>query len=348
MDSLSQIVLGAGICAAAAPAGRLRRALAYGAILGTLPDLDALLRFENPVDNFVFHRSASHSLLMLSFAAPLLYALAARFDAAVRADRRRWLFGFWLALITHPLLDFCTNYGTQLFWPLDKTPYGLGSVFIIDPIYTLPLLVAGAAALRARSAWQRLRWRRVLVSCLIFSHSYLAWTIFAQNWVRSRILASETIPAERLGAYAAPLTSLVYRALVREPNGYREAYISVFADQGLKPQWRHFPSADALADIAAENPDFARLQRFTHGFYKLSVDRKQRIVLSDLRMGSEPNYVFNFALATAAEDPANTNATQAIASQKIQGDRPSAQVLPWLLRRVFTPQTAMPITPGQH
>ena len=70
MDSLTQFVLGAAVAAAVLPAARVRRALVYGAVLGTLPDLDALMHFGNPVDNFVYHRSATHSLIVLTLLAP--------------------------------------------------------------------------------------------------------------------------------------------------------------------------------------------------------------------------------------------------------------------------------------
>ena len=78
----------------------------------------------------------------------------------------------FLPLFTHPILDAFTSYGTQLFWPLPVHPAMWSSLFIIDPAYTLWLLLAVIAAwwLRERRLAQQL-----LVASLIVSSSYLAW-----------------------------------------------------------------------------------------------------------------------------------------------------------------------------
>ena len=52
-----------------------------------------------------------------------------------------------LTLLAHPVLDAFTVYGTQLLLPFSDYPAGLGSIFIIDPLFTVPLL-AGLAAYR--------------------------------------------------------------------------------------------------------------------------------------------------------------------------------------------------------
>ena len=96
MDSLSQIVLGAAVGAAVAPrAGR--RAVVYGALFGTLPDLDTfLLAGLDPLRQFTEHRSASHSLIVLSLLAPLLALLSWQLDRGLRvASRLRWWLAVW-------------------------------------------------------------------------------------------------------------------------------------------------------------------------------------------------------------------------------------------------------------
>jgi inner membrane protein len=45
-----------------------------------------------------------------------------------------------LVLLSHPLLDSFTSYGTQLFWRMMPTPAAWSSFFIIDPLYTAPLI----------------------------------------------------------------------------------------------------------------------------------------------------------------------------------------------------------------
>jgi inner membrane protein len=88
----------------------------------------------------------------------------------------------WLALVTHPLLDAMTVYGTQLALPFSNHPYGVGSVFIIDPLYTVPLLVGGMWALVSRGARRGLAANAV---GLAISTAYLGWTFAAQQHVEN-------------------------------------------------------------------------------------------------------------------------------------------------------------------
>ena len=118
MDSLTQVVLGAVVAEAAIGRSVGRRAALCGAALGTLPDLDVFVSFGGVVEDFVYHRGASHSLLVLTLLSPVLAWLIHRFHGAPRASYRQWLLAVWFVLITHPLLDALTIYGTQLWWPV--------------------------------------------------------------------------------------------------------------------------------------------------------------------------------------------------------------------------------------
>src|SRR5690606_24252465 len=115
-----------------------------GAVLGTLPDLDVFwfsLTKSDFVTTVTWHRGPSHSLFVLALLGLLLWMLARRFIPAVRAMPRPWLWAVLLALLTHPVLDAFTVYGTQLLWPVPGKPIMWSTIFIIDPLYTLPLLV---------------------------------------------------------------------------------------------------------------------------------------------------------------------------------------------------------------
>ena len=176
MDSLTQAVLGAALQGAVLGRIQGRRSLLYGAALGTLPDLDVLIRYADPVSQMTYHRGFSHSLFVLT-------ALAAALAWLVSAvARRRWpdkgyrlprvFLAFWLVLVTHPILDAFTVYGTQLFWPLHLTPQSWAAVFIIDPVYTLPLL---GAVLYAAFKGMSGKAVTVLGVALAFSTAYLGY-----------------------------------------------------------------------------------------------------------------------------------------------------------------------------
>ncbi len=125
MDSITQAVLGASIQGALLGRWQGRKALLYGAILGTLPDLDVVLDYGDAVANMTYHRGFSHSLLVLSVVSVLLAWAVRRFRPHPEYSGVRLWFCIWLILITHALLDAFTTYGTQLFWPLTTPPVAI-------------------------------------------------------------------------------------------------------------------------------------------------------------------------------------------------------------------------------
>ena len=299
MDSLTQIVLGGAVAAAVAPARHRRAALLAGAALGTLPDLDALplmLLSDDPVVHMTVHRSFSHSLFVLPLVALAIWWLFKRFgNGRVAEAPRQWLWATQLALVTHPLLDAFTVYGTQLWWPLMPPPTMWSSVFIIDPLYTIWLLVACVAAffLRERMAAQRL-----LLAGLALSTLYLGWSLLAKSLVdreAGRALAAMGLADAPRFSVPMPFNTLLWRVVAMTPSGFVEGERSLIADHGPMV-FRGYPSNVQALRQAATIPAVQRLGWFNRGFQKAQV-RDGQLVLSDLRMGAEPDYTFNFAVA---------------------------------------------------
>ncbi len=117
---------------------------------GTLPDLDAFIDHGDAILNITRHRAESHALFYLTLAAPVLAWRVARLHGEAVLFRRWWL-AIWLVLVIHPLLDTMTVYGTQLLQPFTDYPFGVGSIFIIDPLCTLPLITGVVLALRFKN-----------------------------------------------------------------------------------------------------------------------------------------------------------------------------------------------------
>lgn len=295
MDSVSQLALGAAV--GVAVMGRrvpVWQSALWGAVCGTLPDLDALIDHGDPVRNMTLHRAESHALFYLTLAAPLIALLPARLHRRGPARFPRWWLAVWLALVTHPLLDAMTIYGTQLLLPFTDHPFGVGSIFIIDPLYTLPLLVGLAAAL-ARRAGRGLAWN---TAGLVLSTAYLAWSVVAQAHVE-RIardsLAAQGIAAERVLVGPAAFSTVLWRVLAMTPDGYHEGFYSLL-DEQARIRFDAFERDRALYDVLKDVPSVARMARFSHGFFRLA-ERDGVAVITDLRMGQEPGYVFAFAVA---------------------------------------------------
>ncbi len=298
MDSLTQIVLGGAVAAAVAPAEHRRAALLAGAALGTLPDLDvlplSLLFADDPVARMTWHRGPSHSLFVLPLLAFVIWAFFKRRGGRVAAAPTRWWWAIFLPLFTHPLLDAFTVYGTQLWWPLPIAPTMWSSVFIIDPLYTIWLLVACVLAWGWRERRQA-QW--ALLLALLVSTSYLGWSQLARHRVEQvarSALAAQGMANAPLLVTPTPLNTVLWRVLVMTPEGYLEGEYAVFRDAPLVLR-THSSDVKALARLQAI-PDVARLGWFNHGFQRLRT-MEGRLVLTDIRMGAEPDYFFHFVVA---------------------------------------------------
>lgn len=295
MDSVSQLVLGAAVAAACVPARHRRKALLLGAALGTLPDLDVLIDYGDAVSNMTFHRGFSHSLFVLPVVALLLWAALRRVWAPVREAPARWWWAIVLPLLTHPLLDAFTVYGTQLFWPLTTPPVMGGSLFIIDPLYTVPLLVA---VLVAAFAGEARRGGVAVMVGLSLSTGYAGWSLVAQQRVDA--IAAESLrgtphaDAPRL-VVAMPFTTLAWRVVVLTPEGYLEGERSLVADRGPIDFIEHRFDR-RLLEQAGGLWAVQRLLWFSHGFQRADVVHGE-LRLGDLRMGQHPTFFFTHVVA---------------------------------------------------
>jgi inner membrane protein len=305
MDSVTQFALGASI--GTAVLGRrlgLRKAALTGGLLATLPDLDVFWPEADPVERFVSHRSATHSLIVHCLVTPLLGEGLRRTIAPLK--NLPWKQGCLLAwgvvflcLTTHALLDATTIYGTQLLWPLNRVPYAIGSMFIIDPLYTLPLLIMTVWALCLKQGHPAFtRWLKV---SLIVSTLYLGWSIVAQQWMEDRgreILADAGLAHSQLIATPTPFNSLLWRVIAIDNERYYNIYLPAFADANGAAiyQQRRLSPGCWLAQVKDPAASVHKLARFSRGYFSLTAQGKD-LIYADLRMGMTPYYVFSYKVA---------------------------------------------------
>jgi inner membrane protein len=298
MDSITHLFLGGAVAAAIVPAKHRRAALLAGAALNTLPDLDSLfiaLATDDPVSLMTVHRSFSHSLFVLPLLGWLIWWLFKRRGKRVAESPARWFWAIQLALVTHPLLDAFTVYGTQLFWPLHTPPVMISSLFIIDPLYTVWLLAACVAAWFAR---EKILAQRALLAGLVLSTAYLGWSLLAKAKVDAhadQALAAMGLRNAPRFSVPMPLNTLLWQVVAMTPEGYVIGERSLVADQGAMRFKGYKSNTQALGE-ARDIPAMQELAWFNHGFMRAQVVGDE-LVLSDLRMGLEPDYNFNFAVA---------------------------------------------------
>lgn len=333
MDTFTQAALGAAVGQAAFSRRLGRHAVWVGALLGALPDLDVISGLLGPWASMVHHRGATHSLFFAPLMAPVLgWSLHWLLDRRGRdprppTDRKRLLgwahLSFW-ALITHPLLDWCTSYGTQLLWPFSHERFAIDSVMIVDPIYSVTLL---AALLVGWIYRRRLRVGQVAGwTALAVTTGYLALG-FGQSQKAQRI-ATEQLRAEGFDPVkvrAQPSMLLwMWRIVARDAQGDLRV--------GSLSTWRPSP----IAFEAMERPDHPWVQRalqsergqifswFADGMVGVRVEQAAgttRVVLDDQRYGLVTDPTRSFWGAVAHFDE-----TGNLRSVERYNDRPRAQM----------------------
>jgi inner membrane protein len=306
MDSLTQAALGAAVSVAVlrrrAPAWQ---SALWGAAMGTIPDLDVLIDHGNPVLNMTEHRAHSHALFYqvalavgLGGAAYLAFARSA--PPEVRSKKTSaivlWSLAMMLAWTTHALLDAMTVYGTRLWLPFSDAPVGLGSVFIIDPLYTVPLLIGLVGAWRwAGPVGTTLLWLGLGLSSL-----YLVWSLVVQQWVLGQVKPYLPSAHAKLLVTPSPFNTVLWRVLAVDNAGYHEGWISLL-DKQVNPRWVKYACPASAYDQAQSVREVAELAYLSDGFFCLK-EEGGAWRMTDLRMGQEPGYVFAFAIPRAPAD----------------------------------------------
>jgi len=326
MDSITQFALGAGV--GMAVLGRrvgARNAALAGGLLGTLPDLDVFWPFDGDIDRFVLHRGATHSLVMQALATPVLGELLRLSMRALRGFRWQAWLAVFLCLSTHALLDAMTIYGTRLFWPVWDTPLGVGSVFIIDPLYTLPLLGVTLWAFFLRN-WSA-GIRRAVTVALAVSTAYLGWGVIAQQIAQSRadrMLADAGIAPERSFATPTPFNSLFWRVVAIDGPRYINLYVPLLGGEAAITDYAH-PRQPVSPACLDGNGAMRTLQAFSKGFYRVDTAEDGSVTMTDLRMGLTTRYVFRFIVAEH-----NGKGVVPAMPRRIRGERSAPGDLAWI------------------
>ncbi len=331
MDSVTQLVFGAA-CGEAILGGKVgRKALVWGAVLGTAPDLDVFIPLGGPVNDFVYHRGFSHSLILLALLSPMIAWLISKIHPDTKRYFFRWVLLAFIVLEASVLLDLLTIYGTQIFWPFDTTPRAVPVLFIIDPLFTLPILSGVLAALVLKRNGPL--GHRLNSVGLFLSLAYLAWAFGAAEFVERRVmgkLARQEVSYSQFISTPAPFTTLLWRVVGIDEDRYFETYFSLF-DRDTPLSVNFYPRNLALMAGIEEHPPVVKLKWFTRGYYAFSTVEED-VVMTDLRMGSEPDYVFRFKVARLNDlHPEPTEDEQLKTNQDWRG-------LAWVWKRIWDPE----------
>jgi inner membrane protein len=285
MDSLTQIVLGAAVGEAVAGRKLGNKALLWGAIAGTIPDLDVLA---NPLLDMVgqlsFHRSVTHSFFFALVASPIFGWVLWRLYKNEHATFRDWTLLFFLGFTTHAILDSFTTWGTQLFWPFTNYGVAFYNIFVIDPLYTVPFLICVIAVLfYDRRDPKRRRWNN---AGLIISSLYIVFSFGAQAYAKNAFqqsLSEQGIDFDSQIVKATPLNTLLWSATAETEDGFYTGFYSILdKDQDIRYSFE--PRQAHLLDEYRGHPKMERLLEITKGYHAVE-EAPEGIRIKDLRFG---------------------------------------------------------------
>lgn len=307
MDSITQAALG-GVVGELVLGRKLGwRGMAWGLCFGTLPDLDVLVSpFLDDVTRLKWHRGISHSILLMFvgafvFMMPLSWIHRERGLLMARA----WWFVF-LTWSTHVLIDVFTTYGTQVWEPFSEARVSLNNMSIIDPLFTIPLLICVLITVVRFTAFivrvvkymcapgeergerpQEPRFSgKVARIALVLSCGYalfsLGMKVRAMNVIKERVV--EKFPEAELVQLAPTLgNTILWRGMAKTEEGYLVTYWSPFDDESA--EWDFYPKNAQLAEPFREEALFQGLEWFSQGHWVTRRLPSGEIVLIDMRFG---------------------------------------------------------------
>ena len=361
MDSITQIVLGAAAGDAVLGKKVGNRAMVWGAIAGTIPDLDIVGNlWMSEIDSLAFHRGISHSFLFsivgafvfgwlvhqmyesryhkyigmagwtaLSIAIGSLFLFTGDFNvlkgligiaiasggsfltykrfnrpafAKPEASLRDWQWLFFWGLITHPILDTFTAYGTQLFAPFSDYRAAFSNISVADPVYTLlfvtPLIIA-AFYHRSKLLRKKLVWTGIILSSL-----YMCFTLYNKyrvTQVMKDTLVAENIEYSRFFTSPSILNNILWTGVAETEDAYYYGQYSLLDTEPKYTLSKIDKNHDLISDAATDDKVIKTLRWFSDDYYAVMKREDGNLQINDMRYGtfrgdgtSEKDFIFNF------------------------------------------------------
>ncbi|HMO33343.1 MAG TPA: metal-dependent hydrolase [Lacibacter sp.] len=309
MDSITHIALGA--CMGEAFAGKKlgKRALVWGALAHSFPDIDFITSFwmDTP-SSLLAHRGFTHSFLFAGIAAFVLALVAERWHRPHDISLRRWFLFFATLITAHVLLDALNNYGVGWWEPFSHQRISFHTIYVADPFFSVWPGIALAALLLLRvNDHRRAFWWK---SGLVAGAFYLCYCginkLVIEHQVQ-RAFREQNIPHERYFTTPAPLQNWLWFVVAGNDKGYFTGFRSLF-DRDQKIAFEYFPRNTHLLDTVSDHENLQKLVRFSQEFYTVEY-WNDTLVLNDLRFGQIigwqnrcEHFVFHFFLSHPQEN----------------------------------------------
>jgi inner membrane protein len=285
MDSLTHIVLGAVMGEAYAGKKLGKRAMIYGALSQSLPDIDFIASFLlPPADNLLAHRGITHSILFAVVAATVLGFIANQWHRNSQLSLTSWIVFFGLEIFTHLTLDAFNTYGVGWFEPFNHYRISFNTIFVADPFFSIGLMAAFIALLLLKKTnSHRSAWTKISLS---ISGLYLVYALVNKAMINHSVkenLEQQHISYNRFFTTPTALNTWLWYVVVEDNYGYHIGYQSVF-DKNKNISFHYFDRQDSLLGPLRKEHHIRQLMLFSRGFYTIE-KYKGTLIFNDLKFG---------------------------------------------------------------
>ncbi len=308
MDSITHIALGA--CIGEAFLGKKigKKALLWGGLAQSIPDIDFVAGFWMPLsEELLAHRGFTHSFLFIFLLTPLLGLSANRLHRELKIPLQYWMLFFATEMLVHIGLDGFNNYGTGWLEPFNHHRFSFNAIYVADPFFSFWPVLAAVVLLRislrssARKTWMLLG--------ILLPGTYLAYASLNKLKMdidTRHILAERAIPYTQYFTTPAPLNNWLWYVVAGNEEGFHVGFRSLFDDKH-QLHLEYFPRNSQLLDSLKDHEELQQLIRFSQGFYTVE-KYGDSLVFNDLRFGQiigwkdpREKFVFHYYL----QHPAN-------------------------------------------
>ena len=288
MDIVTQALLGSAVAQLGAKNHELKIAAFVGCIAGILADADIFIRStSDPLLLLDYHRHFTHAIAFIPIGA-IIGALVCWPFVRKKINFGRLYFFAFLGYLLSGILDAFTGYGTHLFLPFSDVRVNANLISIIDPIFTVSLLVGVIGNLKYKS-------KKVIIVSLLFCSAYLATAYLQQN--RATNIQSEI--ANKRG-------HIIEKSIIKPTLGNIILWRSIYLYQGnyyidairVGLTKDNVYQGEVVQSVIAKNnfstidsdsllyQDIVRFQTFSNNY--IALDPRNQSILGDIRYSMLP------------------------------------------------------------
>ncbi len=231
MDPLTHALSGALLVRATAPQQQpqqltlpLRTRIIAGFAAAAFPDLDLALRLIDTLTYLNWHQGPTHSLILLPLWAFLLSHLFSHLTRKQYAWKMFYL-PVCLGIAIHIAGELITSYGLMLFAPFSTERFSLPLVFVIDPWFSLIIIVGLVCSL----IFPQYKTSAIcaLLGLVVYVTTLWGLQERARN-IGNTYAKTQALNAAEVHALPQPLSPFNWKIILRHENTYHIAYTNLW------------------------------------------------------------------------------------------------------------------------